>query len=204
LLPGWSRGHVLTHLARNADGGSRLLAWARTGVETAEYPSLAARAEQIAAGAGRSADELVADVRDSAARFAAEYERMPARSWERVIRWTAGQEHPAARAADSRLCEVLVHHADLRAGYTPQQWSTDFTSDMLNSVVASFALRNETPSMRLHATDSGLWYELGTAPEAPVIRGSESSLLAWLMGRSEGTGLTTQGDMALPAPPFLY
>lgn len=32
LLPGWSRGHVLTHLARNAEGGVRLLGWARTGV----------------------------------------------------------------------------------------------------------------------------------------------------------------------------
>jgi len=61
LLPDWSRGHVLTHLARNADGGRRLLRWARTGVETAEYPSLAARAEEIEAGAGRSAAELVAD-----------------------------------------------------------------------------------------------------------------------------------------------
>ncbi|MEV7393377.1 maleylpyruvate isomerase N-terminal domain-containing protein, partial [Streptomyces sp. NPDC091215] len=25
LLPGWSRGHVLTHVARNADGGRNLL-----------------------------------------------------------------------------------------------------------------------------------------------------------------------------------
>src|SRR5690349_12024814 len=42
LLPGWSRGHVLTHLARNADGGRRLLSWARTGIENVEYASLAA------------------------------------------------------------------------------------------------------------------------------------------------------------------
>lgn len=45
LLPGWSRGHVLTHLARNADGGTRLLTWARTGTPSAEYPSLEARFE---------------------------------------------------------------------------------------------------------------------------------------------------------------
>jgi hypothetical protein len=37
LLPGWSRGHVLTHLARNADDGRNLLVWARTGVETSEW-----------------------------------------------------------------------------------------------------------------------------------------------------------------------
>jgi maleylpyruvate isomerase len=78
LLPGWTRGHVLTHLARNADGGSRLLTWARTGTPSAEYPSLEARATQIEAGAGRSAAELVADARASAEGFAVEYSRMPA------------------------------------------------------------------------------------------------------------------------------
>ncbi|WP_333769162.1 maleylpyruvate isomerase N-terminal domain-containing protein [Streptomyces sp. IBSBF 2435] len=79
LLPGWSRGHVLTHLARNADGGRHLLFWARTGVETPEYPSPAARAEQIEAGAGPGAAALVAGLRDSSARFAEEYRRMPRR-----------------------------------------------------------------------------------------------------------------------------
>jgi maleylpyruvate isomerase len=204
LLPGWSRGHVLTHLARNADGGSRLLVWARTAVETPEYPSMAARAEQIEAGAGRSAGELVTDVRDSAAQFAAEYARMPATAWQRVIRWTGGQEHPAARAADSRLCEVLVHHADLRADYTPERWPADFTKDMLNSVVASFASRSDAPAMCLHTTDNDVWYDVSTVGEAPVIHGPQTSLLAWLMGRSEGTDLTIQGDTALPTPPFLY
>ena len=33
LLPGWTRGHVLTHVARNADGLRNLLIWARTGTE---------------------------------------------------------------------------------------------------------------------------------------------------------------------------
>src|SRR5947209_20220908 len=77
LLPGWTRGHVLTHLARNADGGTRILTWARTGEEIPEYPSMQARAEQIEAGQGRPARDLVADVRDSAARFARAYRAMP-------------------------------------------------------------------------------------------------------------------------------
>ncbi|MFI1294243.1 maleylpyruvate isomerase N-terminal domain-containing protein [Streptomyces sp. NPDC020792] len=128
LLPAWSRGHVLTHLARNADGGRNLLIWARTGVETPEYPSLAARDEQIEAGAGRSAAELVADLRDTAAEFATEYRKMPPEAWIRRVRWTRGQELAAMRAADSRLCEVLTHHVDLDADYTPAQWPTDFVS----------------------------------------------------------------------------
>ena len=40
LLPGWSRAHVLTHLARNADGMINLLLWARTGIVTPAYASV--------------------------------------------------------------------------------------------------------------------------------------------------------------------
>src|SRR6266568_3680678 len=58
LLPGWSRGHVLVHLARNADGLRNLLIWARTGVVTPQYPSQQARDDAIEAGAGRPAGDL--------------------------------------------------------------------------------------------------------------------------------------------------
>ena len=69
-LPGWTRGHVLTHLARNADGFRNLLIWARTGTETPMYPSEESRDRDIEAGARRPAAELTADVRASAAAFA--------------------------------------------------------------------------------------------------------------------------------------
>jgi len=38
-LPGWTRGHLLTHLARNADALVNLLTWARTGIPTPMYAS---------------------------------------------------------------------------------------------------------------------------------------------------------------------
>ncbi|MCW2885145.1 MAG: maleylpyruvate isomerase family mycothiol-dependent enzyme [Streptosporangiaceae bacterium] len=204
LLPNWSRGHVLTHLARNADGGTRLLAWARTGVPAAEYPSLEARAAQIEAGAARSAAELVADVRASAERFAAEYSQMPAEAWQHMVQWTAGQRHPAARIADSRLCEVLVHHIDLRVGVTPDHWPADFVAHELNVVTAAFTTREDAPAMRIHATDTDVWYEVSPSHDTAVIRGRQASLLAWLMGRSAGNELTTDNGKDLPTPPFLY
>ncbi len=211
LLPDWSRGHVLNHLARNADGGRRLLIWARTGVETHEYPSMAARAEEIEAGGGRSADELVADLRDSAALFAAEYRRMPLEAWNRPVRWTGGQQHPALRAADSRLAEVLVHHVDLGAGYTSAHWPTDFVQDMLSRVVAALDKREGVPGMWLHATDTGARYDIHPATASAMVpapaldvSGTEGSLLAWLMGRSHGADLAVPGGAELPKPPALY
>jgi len=205
LLPAWSRGHVLTHLARNADGGRNLLVWARTGVETPEYPSLAARDEQIESGAGRGIAELVADLRSAAVGFATEYRRMPPEAWNGMVRWTRGQERAAARAADSRLCEVLIHHVDLNADYTPAQWPTGFVRGMLGRVVASFSARDDAPSMRLHTTDTEISYDIGTAARpAPIIHGPQASLLAWLMGRTQGADLVVNGASELPRPPFLY
>src|SRR4029077_20917204 len=53
LLPGWTRGHVLTHIARNADGLGNLLRWARTGITTPMYASREARRAGIGAGGRR-------------------------------------------------------------------------------------------------------------------------------------------------------
>jgi maleylpyruvate isomerase len=38
LLPGWSRGRVLAHWARNADGQTRMLQAAMHGEVAAQYP----------------------------------------------------------------------------------------------------------------------------------------------------------------------
>ncbi|WP_187438082.1 maleylpyruvate isomerase family mycothiol-dependent enzyme [Actinomadura decatromicini] len=197
LLPGWTRGHVLTHVARNADGGTRLLTWARTGVESYEYPSLEARAAEIEDGSGRPAAALVADVRESARRFADAYTLMSEEAWERVVQWTSGIRHPAARASDARLTEVLVHHVDLDAGFTPRDWPAGFTARMLDTVVAAFARRDDAPDLRLRATDTGR--DLGGGDR--VVAGTEASLLAWLMGRSSGAALAGAEGIAVP---FLY
>jgi maleylpyruvate isomerase len=95
LLPGWSRGHVLTHLARNAEGSTRLLTWARTGVPGYEYESAEARAAEIEAGAGRPAEVLIEDVRRTAATLGEAAAGMPPQAWQRVVRYTGGQERPA-------------------------------------------------------------------------------------------------------------
>src|SRR5919197_912033 len=70
LLPGWTVGHVLTHIARNADGHSRRLEAALQGHEVARYPGGSEqRDREIEEGAGRPARELVRDVSDSAKRL---------------------------------------------------------------------------------------------------------------------------------------
>jgi maleylpyruvate isomerase len=70
LLPGWTRGHLLTHIARNADSHVRVLTAARRGEVVEQYPGgKAGRAADIESGATRSVGELVADVETSARRL---------------------------------------------------------------------------------------------------------------------------------------
>ena len=63
-LPDWTVGHVLTHIARNADSLVWRLEGAAKGELRDQYPGgLAQRSSDIEEGAGRPAVELVRDVR---------------------------------------------------------------------------------------------------------------------------------------------
>lgn len=206
LLPGWTRGHVLTHLARNADGGIRLLGWARTGIPSYEYKSVAARAEAIEEGAGRQAVVLLADVSAASAAFAEAAAVMPPDAWQYLITWTTGQQEPAHEVVRSRLAEVLIHHVDLDLGFGPHHWPPWFVREMLTVAVASMNERGLAPlPARLLATDTGHVCQIGgDAADAVQISGPEADLLAWLLGRSDGALLNWDRPGPLPPVPTIY
>lgn len=64
-LRGWTKGHVLTHLARVCDGLTRLAEGAIANQGAVMYDSRAHREHQIDAGATRSAGEQRDDLRNS-------------------------------------------------------------------------------------------------------------------------------------------
>jgi len=206
LLPGWTRGHVLTHLARNADGGTRLLGWARTGIPGYEYPSVDARAEAIEEGAGRQALVLLADVSAASAAFAEAAAVMPPDAWQHLITWTTGQQSTAEDVVQSRLAEVLIHHVDLDLGFGPYHWPPWFVREMLTKAVASMNERGLAPlPARLQATDTGVTCQIGgDAADAVQISGPEADLLAWLLGRSDGAHLSRDKPGPLPPVPGIY
>jgi maleylpyruvate isomerase len=205
LLPGWTRGHVLTHIARNAEGGTRLLNWARTGVPSYEYESLDARAAAIAAGAGRPAQVLIEDVRQTAAAFAEAATDMPPGAWQRVVRYTAGQEPCADVIVPSRLAEVLIHHVDLDIRFKAADWPPAFVVDILPLLVSGLSQRDDAPVLGVVGLDSGRRFTIGPAGPADLtVSGAEAELLAWLLGRSDGRSLGREPDGALPAVPAIY
>ncbi|MEV4540883.1 maleylpyruvate isomerase family mycothiol-dependent enzyme [Micromonospora echinaurantiaca] len=200
LLPGWTRGHVLTHLARNADGFVNLLTAARTGEQVPMYASAAARAADIEAGAGRPPDAHLDDLRRSADRFAEAVAAMPAEAWTATVDTPRGPR-VAALLVWGRLRELEVHHVDLAAGHRPADWPEAFGHRLLHEVATDLAERGDAPPMVLRFDGSRHELVIGDRAGAPVVTGAAPELAAWLIGRSRGDVLTVTPDGPLPEPP---
>ena len=126
LLPGWTRAHVLAHLARGADAMRNLLIGVRSGQDRPAYVSAEARQAGIEQGARMRAKELVADVADSAMAFRAIVRQLPDDAWQVPVRILDSVPFPAAQLLTRRLVEVELHHCDLGAGYSPDDWPDAF------------------------------------------------------------------------------
>jgi maleylpyruvate isomerase len=198
LIPPWTRGHVVTHVARAADSYRRLLAGAVEGREVAQYPSMDFRAEQIEAGAARRVVDLVADVTDASASFAAAMRELSGPAWGARVRMRPGElRHPAVLPW-IRVREIEVHHVDLAVGYGFADIPAPTARWIIDDILFELARRDPLPSLHLAASDTDLHRELG--PPGPCVRGTQADLLAWLSGRSTGESLTRDDDETGTAP----
>jgi maleylpyruvate isomerase len=160
-LPGWTVGHVLTHIARNADGLTNLLTWARTSEVTPQYASVEARAADIDAGAPRPLRDQLDDLTAACERFAAAADAMPPEAWTHLVQPTVGPEMPAAQVMWSRLREVEIHHVDLGAGYGPADWPAAFALRMVHVLVKDMSERSDAPRVVLRIPEIGHDLPLG-------------------------------------------
>jgi maleylpyruvate isomerase len=137
LLPGWTRAHVLTHLARNADAMRNLLIGARSGQERRAYASGQEREADIEQGAGRSAKDLAEDVASSAMALRTVMIGLPGDAWQFPVRVPDSGPFPAEQLLTRRLVEVELHHCDLDSGYGPADWPDAFVTMDLPEPVRS-------------------------------------------------------------------
>jgi len=139
LLPGWTRAHVLTHVAQNADGMRNVLAGVRTGQDRPAYASAGARENGIEQGAGKTARELATDLADSAMALRTVARQLPDEGWQVPVRMLdEGAVFPAAELLTRRLVEVELHHCDLGAGYGPADWPAAFAAMALAEPMRSW------------------------------------------------------------------
>lgn len=193
-LPGWSLGHVLAHLSRNADALVNVLRGQLM------YPSAEARDADIERDAPRPLDVQLADLRDSAARFQ-EAGAAPA-DWSRTVELRNGVTDSASRVPFRRWAEVELHHVDLGIGYELEDLPAEFTTREIAFLTERFSGHPEVPATTL--VDGTHAWSTGRAADAPevAVEGTAADLLGWLAGRREGARLTVTGG-ALPALPPL-
>lgn len=177
-LPGWTVGHVLTHLARNADSHTRMLVAARAGEEGVQYPGGAEqRASEIEHGAARPAAVMVADLAEACARLEHEWAALPASAWQGECLTGLGTA-PVRELPVRRWRETAVHHADLGLAYTHRDWPGDYVRIDLQRATMLWASRRPM----------GL-----TALPAAALALDDRDRLAWLLGRVEVAGLDPAG-----------
>ena len=128
LLPGWSRAHVLAHLARGADAMRQMLIGVRSGRDDPGYPSAEARDAGIELSAGQTAGELMTDLADSAMALRTVARQLPAGRWQAPVQVLGSAPFPAAQLLTRRLVEVELHHCDLGIGYGPERWPAAFAA----------------------------------------------------------------------------
>ncbi|MCM2390850.1 maleylpyruvate isomerase family mycothiol-dependent enzyme [Streptomyces albipurpureus] len=201
-LPGWSRGHVLAHLSRNADALVNVLE-GRPMYESAE-----ARDRDIARDAPRPLADQLADLRDSAARVRA-VGALPA-DWNRRVALRNGVTDSASRVPFRRLVEVELHHVDLDIGYELEKLPAEFTAREIAFLTERFSGHPDIPPVRVVSADDGSeWSTGGTAGEPVTVGGPSPVLLGWLAGRRAGAELaeltvhTNTAGAGLPALPPL-
>jgi len=176
MLPNWTVGHVLTHLARNADSHTRVIDGALQGELLDQYEGGAgSRNADIEAGAARGAQEQVDDVRHSITRLELAWGRCAEAGWPGTWRSPMAGERPSSELPWRRWREVEIHHADLGLpGFGFDDWSPRYIAEETRLRTMEWASRSSLGGVSLPAAALAL---------------SPSMRLAWLMGRAVPEGL---------------
>lgn len=170
-LPGWTRKHLIAHVAANAEGIGNLLRWAATGVETPMYASADERAAGIAKGPTMSKEQLTSWLTGSAEELAAAMDRLAPDQWAREVRTAQGRTVPATETPWMRAREVCVHAVDLAVGIGFADLPDDFNRALCDDIRAKRGLdrlRSEVagaPLPEIAAWLAGRPHSLEGAPE---------------------------------------
>lgn len=122
-LPGWTRGHLLNHLRRNAVAFTGMCAAAMAGEQGTQYPGgMEQRNREIEDGAADPASVLVANLRTAIYELEAAWFRGDGTMWTGSGALASGAVVPMSEVPFRRMREVIVHTTDLDVGFGWQEW----------------------------------------------------------------------------------
>lgn len=192
LLPDWTIGHLVTHLARNADGLRRVLTAAQAGRRITPYDSPQARATGIQVGAQRDTATIASDFRTSTVQLADTIGELPQNVWQATVDLGRGGPTTADVILAARLGEVELHHHDLGVDGGLALLDDGQANHLLLALIRSYVRTREV---------SGLILEPGGGDPIVIgdggqrISGADVDLVSWLSGRSDGAALQSEGPL---------
>jgi maleylpyruvate isomerase len=203
-LPGWTRAHVLGHLARNAEALGRLAAWARNGVPTPMYRDGEQRAAEIEASAALPPTTLRRELVETAAHLDAALAGLDEDAWQAQVRSALGRAIPATEIPWLRVREVWLHAIDLATGADLTALPSGLVDVLLDDVTGTLGGRPGCPPVRLVPVDRGRTWRLGAGDTTIDVTGSAAGLLGWVTGRNPAADPpAVAGAEAVRLPPWL-
>jgi len=198
LLPGWSRAHVVAHVALNGESLAACLEGLRHERPVPMYASDEQRDADIEELAGAQAADLRDRALGATTLFQEAVELLPDELWSGSIdRLPGGPAWPVATVVATRRRELEIHHVDLGAAYTHRQWPHDFVAELLDVVAVD---HGSAGPFTVRANDLGRSWEVG-GTGGTTVSGSGADLGWWLTGRGSGEGLATdQGSLPRLGP----
>jgi maleylpyruvate isomerase len=187
-LEGWSVGHVLTHLARNADANSGVVEAAQRGELSRMYPGgREQRDGAIEAGAGRPAAELLADLKAAHQRLERAWTSTSNEQWATALGERVTAPGTLPDFVLSRWREVEVHLIDLglqdRGGPDWDDLPPAYIDLEWPITLAGIAPRVPDELLLILVPGDRPSKAFGKGSERVVVRGTPGRLLGWLMGR---------------------
>lgn len=187
-LPGWSRAHVIGHVARNAEALVRLASWARTGVECQMYESRDQRDAEVESTANMAPDELRRLSVDTAAELDAALAALDERTWAATVRTALGRIIPAAEIPWMRIREVWLHAIDIDADLEFAEFPSGVVDLLLDDTTGALSVRDGCPSLILAPGDRTRTWALGPeSAETAVVDLPTAVLAEWMTGRLSDT-----------------
>jgi maleylpyruvate isomerase len=202
LLPGWTVGHTLSHIALNAEAFTRVAQGLVRGEVGSMYPTSESRDEAIEAGAHRAAGEIVAHCQAANAEFVAIWSTLTADQLSGQANRTPGTPtFPAPNIPLARLREIEVHGSDTGLpGLSIFDWSSAY-------VDLDLAVQLATVSTRLGrgfaaVDETGANHESGDCTGVTPLTCTRRELLAWSLNRSQPAGFPAISGWQAPPPPL--
>lgn len=202
-LDGWSRRHLIAHVAANANALGRLARWAATGEETLMYSSPEQRNNDIEEGSRLAAKDLRGWLATSADQLAQGLDGLSDDDWSREVVTAQGRTVPATEIPWMRAREVMVHVVDLGAEVSFADLPGDFLRALVDDVVTKRSAGANRHAIEVRATDAGTAWQIDGVGSQVITRGSLVDIATWLTGRGGALIETADGGTVPELPAWL-